>query len=277
MYTTVRVPLLLNASTRRSVWKLRGRQRQAYNLGVELGLGSERVPSAWSGYKTLTARRRSGEMPAHNLLCLQRAGLRRGLAAVDQFRKARFGLEQSVAYWTDKTNHHRHRTMMLLGGWPGSWPGRNRNSNVHVGRGEKRLFRRRKGSELVNGPALVFDETVRISSDAVVLPGGLRLRTSAAPVLPDDGHVWQWTGAVRIVDVTAKITARTGPEHRRYVVHLSAKADTPQPAVPQSPDEIVGVDCGVAIPVATSDGGSASSTRRRRQGSPSGDQNPSAG
>ena len=102
MYTTVRVPLLLDAAGRRRVWKLRARQRQAYNLGVELGLGSERVPSVWSGYKTLTARRRSGDMPAHSLR-LQRAGLRRGLTAVDQFRRARFGLEGSVAYWKEAT------------------------------------------------------------------------------------------------------------------------------------------------------------------------------
>ena len=101
MYTTVHVPLLLGADTRDKVWVLRARQRQAYNLGVELGLGSDRVPSAWSGDKTLTEQRRSGDMPTHNQR-LQRAGLRRGLAAVDQFRKKRFGLEQSVVYWTDK-------------------------------------------------------------------------------------------------------------------------------------------------------------------------------
>ena len=77
MYKTVRVSLLLDADTRDKVWVLRGRQRQAYNLGVELGLGSERVPSAWSGDKTLTERRRSGDMPTHNQR-LQRAGLRRG-------------------------------------------------------------------------------------------------------------------------------------------------------------------------------------------------------
>ncbi len=231
---------------------LRTRQRQAYNLGVELGLGSERVPSAWSGYETLTARRRAGDMPAHSLR-LQRAGQVRGLAAVDQFRRSRFGLEQSVAYWTDKANT---TTTDDAGGRRAARKLARAEQKLesHVNRGERRLFRRRKGSELVNGPALVFDETVRVSSDCVVLPGGVRLRTVCAPELPDDGRVWQWTGAARVVDVTAKITARARPEHRRYVVHLSAKADTPEPAIPESPDEIVGVDCGVAIPVATSTG-----------------------
>ena len=100
----------------------------------------------------------------------------------------------------------------------------------------------------------MFDETVRVRGDCVVLPGKLKLTTVHAPALPDDGRDWAWTGAARIVDVTAKITARTRPGHRRYVAHLSAKADTPQPAVPQSPDKIVGVDCGVVIPVATSTG-----------------------
>ena len=106
----------------------------------------------------------------------------------------------------------------------------------------------------MNGPSLVFDETVRVHGDAVVLPGKLKLRTVHTPVLPTDGRDWAWTGAARIVDVTRKITARTGPQHRRYVAHLSAKADTPSPAIPESRTQIVGVDCGVTIPVATSDG-----------------------
>ena len=147
MYTTVRVPLLLDAEGRRRVWVLRGRQRQAYNLGVELGLGSERVPSAWSGDKTLTERRHSGDMPTHNLLRLQRAGLRRGLAAVDQYRRARFGLEQSVAYWADKATTTDtddavgQRVVRKLSR-------AEQKLERHVDRGERRLFRRRKGSDV---------------------------------------------------------------------------------------------------------------------------------
>ena len=158
---------------------------------------------------------------------------------MDQFRRARFGLERSVVYWTDKA-----ATTTTTDDDDGKRVARKlaraeRNSNVMSTGVRSGWFHRRKGSELVNGPALVFDETVRVRGDCVVLPGGLKLTAVHAPALPDDGHVWKWTGAARIVDVTAKITARTGPEHRRYMVHLSAKAGhPPNPLSPSPPTRL---------------------------------------
>ena len=64
----------------------------------------------------------------------------------------------------------------------------------------------------------------------------------------------RWTGAVQIVDITTRVTGTTKAEHRKYALHAQLVLDVDDPVEPTSADQIVGVDAGVVIAVAVSDG-----------------------
>ena len=238
MHKIMRMPLKLTPTARNDVWQLGRRQDQSYNAGVELGLSTdERVPSRFDGYKHLTRLRNSGVLPRHSVV-LQRGGLGQGLEAVRKHRTARWKLAQSVDYWKAHDPARHARAADRLERFDARCTGR--------------LFRRRKTIEQTARPSVVFNEGARIDNDHLVVPGGVRLRAAAPIVMPDG---WEFTGAVQIKDRTRKVTARTGPQHRRYEALLSLKAPDPAPTEAASIQEILGVDVGVAISVCRSDGG----------------------
>ena len=243
MYSAVSVPLDLDRASRRVLWRERLRQNQAYNLGVEIGLGSDGIPmGAYAGFKALTHRRQSGAMPRHAVR-LQRPGMAAGLAAVAAHRKRRYALERSLAYWeglrgTDRFNPVRHsRTAQRL--------------ERHTDKGSGRLYRSRKKLERTNGPALVLHEGAKIADGLLVLPGKVVLRLGAAVEIPEGAAL---TGAVQVVDVTTKVTRRTQPHHRRYKAVLFVRSDDPGTAEPESREDVLGVDAGVVVQLQCSDG-----------------------
>ncbi len=248
--------LRLSAGVRRRVWRLRGQQSQAFNLGVELGLGAVsgglRVPSAVDGYKTLTERRGDGSMPK----CasrLQRAGVRAGLDAVTKWQKAVWKHGKDVEYW-------QSRVEAALSEGDGLGYAQRRLSAVtqrrdrHRQRGTRRLFRSRKRFEREpsNGAALVFDEHVRVKDGVLVLPGGTRLKLADQGWQPADG--WELRGSAQIVDVTPRVTRRTRAQHRKYEARLQLRQPQVLLPLPESREQVDGVDPGAVIPVMVSDG-----------------------
>ena len=259
VYKTVCVGLSLDAATRRRVWLLRSQQRQAFNVGVELGLGAadagETVPSAYDGFKVLQQRRNAGLLPSPPIV-LQRPGVRAGLVAVSKWHETVLQHERNVEYWEGRAEDapNRPRDDAL------EYSQRKLSVAVqrrhrHSDKGRRRLFRSRKQFEREpsNGAALVFDERVRVSSGVVVLPGGVSLPLTDPEWAPEEG--WELRGSVQIVDTTPRVTRITEPVHRKYEAHFQLRREQILGPLPETEDEIVGVDAGVVIPMVTSDGG----------------------
>ena len=258
VYMTECVRLKCSANARRLVWRLRSQQRQAFNLGIEMALAANKsgadVPSAFDAYKILTQKRQDGSMPKRNLR-VQRAGLRAGLGAVSKWQEAFQGNESKVGYWEgrvasasdstyeDALEYSQRKLSVAV-----------QRRDRHAEKGTDRLFRSRKRFEREpsNGAALVFHEGAVVRSGAVVLPGGTVLKIAKKDWKPQDG--WEPTGAVQIVDVTPRVTAITRPEHRKYAAHFQLRKDVDLCPLPESADEVLGVDPGVVIPVMVSDG-----------------------
>ena len=129
-----------------------------------------------------------------------------------------------------------------------------RRCSRHLASGTRKLFRSRKDLERnpQHLPALTYQEGVILGAGVVRLPGKMMLR------LLDPG--WElpegtrWSGAVQIVDTTTRVTRTTKPEHRTYALHAQLVLEVPDPVEPTSSDQVIGVDAGVAIAVAVSDG-----------------------
>ena len=130
-----------------------------------------------------------------------------------------------------------------------------RRCSEHLASGTRKLFRSRK--ELEHDPrrlpALTYHEGAILGAGIVRLPGKVTLRLLDPNwALPQQTR---WTGAVQIVDIATRVTAATKAEHRKYELHAQLVLDVPDPVEPASADQIVGVDAGVEIAVAVSDGG----------------------
>ena len=130
-----------------------------------------------------------------------------------------------------------------------------RRCSTHLASGTRKLFRSRKDLERnpQHLPALTYQEGAILGAGGVVrLPGGMMLR------LLDPG--WElpegtrWSGAVQIVDTTGRVTRTTRAEHRTYALHAQLVLEVADPVKPTSSDQVIGVDAGVAIAVAVSDG-----------------------
>ncbi|WP_428120116.1 RNA-guided endonuclease InsQ/TnpB family protein [Candidatus Poriferisodalis sp.] len=284
-YVTVRVPVRLSGRRDRlSIWLLLGEQRQAFNRGVGLCLeaveSGNRVPSKFDLHKLLTADRASGRMPGEVPVALQRPGIEAGRDAVLKWDKARGRLERSVVFWAvrlaaaELDAAGEHRSASAVRGAVNS-KGKLRKTAAgevrycetrlakarqrqdrHNKQGTGRLFRSRKRfeSEPANAAALVYRGGVILGADGSVrLPGGKRLRLADPGWRPPEGH--EWTGAIQIVDTTRKVTVRTRPQHRKYVMHVQLRRTDPEPVqAPQSRDEVIGADAGVVEHMALSDG-----------------------
>ena len=59
---------------------------------------------------------------------------------------------------------------------------------------------------------------------------------------------------MQIVDTTGRVTRTTKPEHRTYALHAQLVLEVPDPVKPTSSDQVIGIDAGVKIAVAVSDG-----------------------
>ena len=126
--------------------------------------------------------------------------------------------------------------------------------STHLASGTRKLFRSRKDLERnpQHLPALTYQEGAILGAGVVRLPGGMMLR------LMDPG--WElpegtrWSGAVQIVDTTGRVTRTTRAEHRTYALHAQLVLEVADPVKPTSSDQVIGVDAGVAIAVAVSDG-----------------------
>jgi hypothetical protein len=144
----------------------------------------------------------------------------------------------------------------------------------HLLAGTHRLFRSRKDTERRSGPALVFYEGCRIVDNHLVLPGGIRLRLPRSregePFSIPSGMTWN--GALHIVDLTdqaGRVTRYTTFCHRKYRAHLLCRNSAPAPVEPSGPDEVVGIDWGVAHPLVDSRGQACpkyATDRQRRAG-----------
>ena len=284
-HVAVRVPVRLGSRRERcAVWRLAGEQRQAFNRGVGLCLESAgdgaRLPSKFDLHKHLTADRSSGRMPSEVPVKTQRPGVEAGREAVVKWSKARWRMDRNVAYWAvrlaaaelradDKDEWAdavlaavccRAKLKPSLAAEVRYCAGRldkaRQRRDRHVEQGTRRLFRSRKDMEREprNAQAVVFNEGAQLRADGTVrLPGGLVLRLADRSWVPPDGH--EWTGAVQLVDTTRKVTAKTKPEHRRWVLHVILRRTDPVPVgKPESRDEVVGVDAGCVNHITVSDG-----------------------
>ena len=129
-----------------------------------------------------------------------------------------------------------------------------RRCSKHLASGTRKLFRSRKELERNprHLPALTYQEGAILGAGVVRLPGGMMLRLlDPGWELPDGTR---WSGAVQIVDTTTRVTRTTKPEHRTYALHAQLVLEVPDPVEPTSPDQVIGVDAGVVIAVAVSDG-----------------------
>ena len=284
-FVTVRVPVRLSGRRDRlSVWLLLGEQRQAFNRGVGLCLeaveSGTRVPSKFDLHKQLTADRASGRMPDEVPVALQRPGIEAGRDAVVKWDKARGRLVRGVVFWAvrlaaaELDAAGEHRSAAVVRGAVNS-KGKLRKTpkaevrhcetrlakarqrqDRHDKLGTGRLFRSRKRfeSEPANAAALVYRAGVILGADGTVrLPGGKQLRLADPGWRPPEGH--EWTGAVQIIDATRKVTVRTRPQHRKYVLHVQLRRTDPEPVqAPRSRDEVLGADAGVVEHMALSDG-----------------------
>ena len=57
-----------------------------------------------------------------------------------------------------------------------------------------------------------------------------------------------------MTDKAGKVTRRTAPEHRKYHAHFLCRAEAPAPEPVTSPEQSVGTDWGVVVPLVCSDG-----------------------
>ena len=284
-HVAVRVTVQLGSRRdRRAVWVLAGEQRQAFNRGVGLCLeaveGGVRLPSKFDLHKHLTADRSSGRMPSDVPVKVQRPGAEAGREAVVNWRKARQRLDRNAAYWSVRlaaaelrADGEDEQADILLAAvccraklkpslavevryCAGRLDKARQRRDRHVEQGTQRLFRSRKELEREprNMAAVVFNEAAQLRADGTVrLPGGMVLRLADRSWKPPDGH--EWTGAVQLVDATRKVTSKTQPEHRRWVLHVILRRADPEPVdTPESRDEVIGVDAGVVNHVAVSDG-----------------------
>lgn len=269
---------------RLAVWALVGEQRQAFNRGVGLCLAAvedgRSLPSRFDLQKQLTADRASGRMPVEVPLRVQRAGLLAGRDAVSKWVRACWHDDRQVVYWAvrlaaaELIAEGRHEwaeallaaiccraslktdTVAEIRHCSGRLDKASQRRQRHEQNGTRRLFRSRKDLQrgLGSAPALVLNEDALLRPDGTVrLPGGLLLRLADPSWRVPDNH--EWIGAVQLVDTTRKITARTRPEHRRWVLHVILRRTDPAPVdVPESADEVLGIDAGVVNHVTVSDG-----------------------
>ena len=137
-------------------------------------------------------------------------------------------------------------------------------------KGTDRLYRRRKTLRHVDGPSLIYNGGCRLADGCLYMPGGVKIPLEGSPSCIQDinPEMANFTGAAHIVDITSlagKITRRTEPKHRKYVVHLMCKRTVDAPEEPLSSNEMIGVDWGVAIPLQISDGVSYGVTEVEQQ------------
>ena len=130
-----------------------------------------------------------------------------------------------------------------------------RRCSRHLASGTRKLFRSRKDLERNPRrlPALTYQQGAILGAGGVVrLPGKMMLRLMDPNwVLPEGTR---WSGAVQIVDTTTRVTRTTKPEHRTYALHAQLVLEVPDPVKPTSSDQVIGIDAGVKIAVAVSDG-----------------------
>ena len=262
VYRTVRVRLAdMSDTAKAAVWQLRSEQSQAFNLGVELALASSekdgKVLSSYDAFAELTVRRRSGEMPTDVTVELQRGGVSAGVDAVTKWHATVERHAASVEYWRGRVEAAARGETLGYDDAAEYSKGRLdralERQRRHAEKGTGRLFRSRKRMERdpSRGAACVWLEGVRVDGGRVRFPGGLCL-----PLAEGWGPLegWEFSGAAQLVDTTARVTRRTLPTHRRYTLHLSLRRPVTEPAVPDGPEQIVGVDAGVVVNVACSDG-----------------------
>ena len=110
-----------------------------------------------------------------------------------------------------------------------------RRFSSHLRLGTRRLFRSRKdlGRTPDNLPALTYLEGAALGEGVVRLPGGMMLRLADPAWAPPEGA--RWTGGVQIVDVTARVTRATKPEHRKYALHAHLVLEALDPKTPPAP------------------------------------------
>ena len=256
LYTSKLLRLRLSKRDRETLWLLRRRQDQSFNMGVETGLAQqpdEPLPAPMPAWKRLTGWRADGTLPPHGVV-LQRAGVAAGVDAVRKWRLARRECERDAAYWTERAGAEDASPRVLRKAARAV-----RRLERHLVAGTKRLYRSRKHIERTGGPALVYLDGARLEEDAVVLPAArgrppLRL-TLAESFTPPDGSTW--TGAVHLVDITdrkGRVTRRTRPRHRTYVARAILTEPAPETREPERLDEVLGVDVGVAVTAYGSDG-----------------------
>ena len=134
---------------------------------------------------------------------------------------------------------------------------------AHIAKGDERLFRSRRDTERCSGPALVLFEGCVVRDAMLRLPGGTEIPLPAGIATIEDvlathrGENLAWSGAVHIVDVTdtaGKVTRRTTAEHRKYHAHFLCRAEAPAPLEVTSPEQSLGTDWGVVVPLVCSDG-----------------------
>ena len=129
-----------------------------------------------------------------------------------------------------------------------------RRCSRHLASGARKLFRSRKDLERnpQRLPALTYQEGAILGAGVVRLPGKMMLRLlDPGRTLPEGTR---WSGAVQIVDTTGRVTRITRPEHRTYALHAQLVLEVPEPVEPTSSDQVIGIDAGVVIAVAVSDG-----------------------
>ena len=238
---------------------LRRKQAWFYNQGVDAGLAiiaaGGKFPSKLASTYLLKK-----AIPAQDWfppVSYQRAAFYQGLRAVEQHHERRQQLERKI--WVLR------KVVCDLSISPDRYKkgvrdlARNQQKLERLlGKGTKRFYRTRKQADTgYHSAVVVYDQSELVHPNecgeftAVKMIGKIVLPLKK-PFKPDEG--WKFTGSVDVVECTRKLTRRTRPDQRRYRVHVKLKKENSDVTEPSHVDEVLGVDVGVKISMAVSDG-----------------------
>ena len=239
MYKTLKFPLNIDNGTKSALLDYRYQQTYFYNIGVQIALdaieSNEPIPSNFTANHYLTKMEKEDWHPP---VLFQRAACHLGLEAVRRHRSKKGKLQKSIEYLKKDNEKYIQKLERLLD------------------KGTTRFYRTRKAQDKGKQCAITLEEQARLINQdgayrSIKLPGKCELPLQKPVKVEPE---WKPIGSIQIIDCTNRITRKTNQYKRQYSAHLQFKTDTPITSTPTSEDEILGVDVGVAISMAVSDG-----------------------
>ena len=247
---------------KRELWELSGLQRAWFNAGVATGLqffdAGERIPGPTEkgGTFTILTQLRAADAIPDGMVSLQRPVFAAGIDAVKKFAKSRNKLEYSAGRSLpeseaaldlalmvpcDETLAAAHKAFRKLSRAEARLAD-------HIDKGQQRLFRRRKDTETGALHPVLVHSGCRLRDGVLVLPGGVRIPVEEPDWAELAADGFEWAGGVQLIDMTdnvGRVTARTKPQHRKWMIRWALRTPKVPARVPVDADRVRGVDVGI--------------------------------